>query len=464
MELSSNTTNMIWMIRGAIRRVPSMIAVSSMLLSFTTVHGRLADDLRVAPPCRARTLDLRAYATLIGTEYTCSLDLSNDLATWSWTDYGDNSLYVYPRDPSINDEYIFFSTGSSPSNLGEIGNNYWGPNIDPGSGSTCSTNCHWNTTSSSKNDAYDVQYTNANNNTYHVPVASCGDNDGFVNKSPKVQPESIKLVEQDSCHILYAKAQSYSQNQLVQKEFDTLKKFITSCPFDPNVPRAFNQIASASALILPKDSMVWVNFRYWLISMLYANTVDPNYFCECVRAISGTFYYPSDTGRAILHAINLGLAVDQWLLLNTSCDTPYLWQDYQGSRWAQRQSWLNDTSLPLDTTLPSMHELGLDTVLAKHFILNSAGSIEHILTSAIASPNPAKEGVVITFGLAKSSYVHIQLYDVLGTEVSSSHFEALFETGNQAVPISLHDLPSGTYYARIITSPGDSRTVKLVKE
>jgi photosystem II stability/assembly factor-like uncharacterized protein len=79
-------------------------------------------------------------------------------------------------------------------------------------------------------------------------------------------------------------------------------------------------------------------------------------------------------------------------------------------------------------------------------------------------PNPAREAIIITFGLQKSSLINIQLFDVMGTEVSSAHFEALFERGNQAVPLSLRDLPAGKYYARIVTSSGEARTVKLVKE
>jgi hypothetical protein len=54
--------------------------------------------------------------------------------------------------------------------------------------------------------------------------------------------------------------------------------------------------------------------------------------------------------------------------------------------------------------------------------------------------------------------------DLLGNRVSSSGFESLFEPGNKAVPISLHGLAAGTYFARVVTAYGEVQTVKLVKE
>ena len=58
----------------------------------------------------------------------------------------------------------------------------------------------------------------------------------------------------------------------------------------------------------------------------------------------------------------------------------------------------------------------------------------------------------------------IELFNVLGNEVSSAGFESLFEPGNKSVPLSLMGLPSGTYFARILTAYGEVQSVKLVKE
>ena|SRR5665213_868605 len=86
------------------------------------------------------------------------------------------------------------------------------------------------------------------------------------------------------------------------------------------------------------------------------------------------------------------------------------------------------------------------------------------IDSIAASPNPVSTGTIISFGISKEAYVKIEVFDLFGNRVSSAGFESLFEPGNKAVPISLVGLPSGTYFARIVTAYGEVQTVKLVKE
>ncbi len=112
-----------------------------------------------------------------------------------------------------------------------------------------------------------------------------------------------------------------------------------------------------------------------------------------------------------------------------------------------------------------MHDLGLDSVLKYFGMLGvSEGTAPSIISNATAYPNPTGEGTVISFGIAREAYVAINLYDVLGHQVSSSGFGSVVEPGNLSVPISLVGLPSGTYFARIQTTYGEAQTVKLVKE
>jgi hypothetical protein len=114
-----------------------------------------------------------------------------------------------------------------------------------------------------------------------------------------------------------------------------------------------------------------------------------------------------------------------------------------------------------------MQQLGLDSVL-KYAGLLGVQSIQpaSIISSAFATPNPTtSDGVVISFTTSREAYVKLDLYDLLGVQVSSSNtFENVLEPGNHAVPMSLVGLPSGTYYARIMTTYGEVQTVKLVKE
>jgi hypothetical protein len=97
---------------------------------------------------------------------------------------------------------------------------------------------------------------------------------------------------------------------------------------------------------------------------------------------------------------------------------------------------------------------------------------DSIINYVTSSPNPTGESTIITFGLNQEAYVKINLFDILGNPVSGGRvpgsggegFEGLFEPGNHEVPLSLQGLPSGTYFARILTAYGNVATVKLVKE
>jgi len=279
-------------------------------------------------------------------------------------------------------------------------------------------------------------------------------------------PLSIADTSLDSCTRMYNEAMTYQSPGVfqLQKAFDTLKRFIESCPFDPRVPNEFFDLDHAASQVLPHDTLAYLGFRMWLESVLYLNTVNPEYFCACVEDIAGTFYSNGDTGRNILLAPNRGLAVDQWLIQNTTCDTPYLARGYSGGRYAQYKSWLNDTSQPLDTTLPTMAQLGLDTLLNRYLLNSAVKQPQGFISNVAASPNPVSTGTIISFGISKEDYVKIEVFDILGNRVSSAGFESLFEPGNKAVPISLQGLPSGTYFARIVTAYGEVQTVKLVKE
>jgi hypothetical protein len=219
----------------------------------------------------------------------------------------------------------------------------------------------------------------------------------------------------------------------------------------------------------------WTEFRQWLLNVLPLRH-DAGWFCADVNAISGTFSDAAGSGNAdslsliTLENTNKSLAVLQWLIQNPLCNNPGLQEEYINTRGSQRSAWINtqDTSLvKLDTTLPSMHDLGLDSVL-KYAALLGVQSVqpESIISSAFAIPNPTtSDGVVISFTTSREAYVKLDIYDLLGVEVSSSsNFGNVLEAGNHQVPMSLAGLPSGTYYVRIMTTYGEVQTVKIVKE
>ncbi len=271
-----------------------------------------------------------------------------------------------------------------------------------------------------------------------------------------------------NCDSLRFKIWNYQGAHNWQALYDTTMKFIDSCYNDPWAPAMFQEISAAEQSLEPNDTGLWLQYQLWLESVLYLNTTNPDYFCQCVEnMVVGN---PSDDTSELLawKGMNKGLAVLRWLIQNTTCDTPRLLNMFYGARASQYSDWLNDTTVPLDTTIPSLASLGLglDTLLAKHLLYEqvSESAPPEVITNAFASPNPVNTGTEISFTMSKEAYVKIQLYDVLGHSLSGAGFEGLFQPGNKEVPISLQGLPSGTYYARIVTAYGEVQTVKLVKE
>jgi hypothetical protein len=215
-----------------------------------------------------------------------------------------------------------------------------------------------------------------------------------------------------------------------------------------------------------------LDFQQWLLSALAWNPGDPNYFCADVRTIMGTVTTGNvDTSWQQNNTeTNRSLSVLYWLIHNPLCFNPLDSELYVNSRGSQYETYLNWPGLdrdtvPFDTTIYTMQQLGLDSVLKYAELLNaSVGSEPSIITNPTAYPNPTGEGTVISFGIAKEAYVIINLYDVLGHQVTSAGFGSVVEPGNLSVPMSLQGLASGTYFARIQTTYGEAQTVKLVKE
>jgi len=207
------------------------------------------------------------------------------------------------------------------------------------------------------------------------------------------------------------------------------------------------------------------NFRTWLISALAWNPHDPTYFCADVEQIAF-----ADTNRSYVAgntALNKGMSVLYWLIHNPLCDNPDDDELYTGSRGSQLREWRDnqDTTKPLDTTIYSMHDLGLDSVLKYAAMLGvHSGHSETIIMNPSAYPNPMGKSTVVSFGISREAYVKVEVFDLLGHLAATNGFESVLEPGTYSIPISLATLPAGTYYARIMSTYGEAQTVKLVKE
>jgi hypothetical protein len=423
-----------------------------------------------------------------------SLYLSNSEQPWTWQHYGHNNIFISPTTTTTY-QPIFQSPAAlnGPLFIGSIDDNYFG-GFNPaactefsGDVSTCEPPCQWSF-GSLQND-YGVDYnastdsigngsiTTPFNYSVDLGVVSCDTGLGlYTHRSGDMRTLSILDTSPSRCQMLYNEAYSYSGNQLFQMCFDTSKALIEQCPHYYQVYNAFIWMVGALQN-LPgfNGGQPRADFLAWLESVLYLNTTDPEYFCTDVETIAEEVPgNPNDTAAfgGTFRGANRLLSVYEWLIKNTTCDSPYLEDRFMSTRQGQYMQWINDSEAGIhynyDTTLPPLDSIqqGLQELLEKHFLYATVSGTPppSILSNATANPNPMNEGTVISFSIAKEAYVKIELFDVLGKQASSYGYESLFEPGNKSVSFSLGGLPSGTYYARIITAYGEVQTVKLVKE
>jgi hypothetical protein len=159
---------------------------------------------------------------------------------------------------------------------------------------------------------------------------------GYIPKHSGCAPESVTLFDTTACQWLYNGANAYAQNDLWQMAYDTAKKHLETCPSDfGNTAHDFGIMTQAMQNLgsTPELKAAYLAF---LKSVLYYDTIHPEYFCKCVEAMEGAVPIPKDTmPGAGSRATNYGLAVVRWLILNTTCDTPGLRIEYNQSRQSQ---------------------------------------------------------------------------------------------------------------------------------
>jgi hypothetical protein len=294
---------------------------------------------------------------------------------------------------------------------------------------------------------------------------SCESGTGYIAKHSDNRPTSADSVPTGCQHLINA-VDSYSSNFLWQKCYDTAKHFIETCPKFYQSWRAFNYMNEATQGLWLNDTASYYKYQQWLKSVLYLNTTDPEYFCVCVEAIAGTFKYAGDTAKqAFSRSENRGLAVIKWLLEHTSCDTASLRRIYKSTRDDQLQTWHDDTTQTLDTTLPSIHDLGLDSLLNLHLGVGlSQSPYAASLSSFRLSTNPITSKSNLLFDLDKMVFVKAEVYDELGRMLIGDGSGHSFEPGRHQIPIDLSAYPTGAYYVRIALGDGETRTIKMIKQ
>ena len=236
-----------------------------------------------------------------------------------------------------------------------------------------------------------------------------------------------------------------------QMQYDSLRIYIQICALSDNTSWQYFNTISAADQFRSNDSTRFDSCRTWLVSVLYLNTIEPEYFCACMGSIQSTYQYGKYKEIG-------GFAVVKYLREHH----PECWGTTDEQNYQKNIQWLlghgYDTS-----KVPPLDSIGLAKIL-QHDAKNSAPS--PITVSSIdefaLQPNPAQDFVTATYLINRQAIITMSVFDILGKEVwSNSGSTESF--GEHSISIDLHNLPAGTYYVRLRTI-GEVKTVKLVHE
>lgn len=274
---------------------------------------------------------------------------------------------------------------------------------------------------------------------------------------------TIIFSQPDSCVKLRTWLGINPQSQeLYKKQYDTLRRYVESCAVLDNdwSYTAFNQISADVSYYTQDDTNRFNVYRDWLLSVVFLNTVNPYYYCACVEAMIATYQYGPYSYT------NAPLAVMKFLLENHNCASPGLQETYDQTIKSRHESWISkgDTTIPEDTTIPSLDQIGLGALLNHSGASPSTTPSQIYLASFTSSPNPFKEEMHLRFHLNRMAYTTIGIYDLLGHQVWGDGKGRSLEAGDHEILIDGKSLPEGSLYARISTGFGEVKTVKLVHE
>jgi hypothetical protein len=305
---------------------------------------------------------------------------------------------------------------------------------------------------------------------YVFPSAGITCSGGLITtKKGGIIPEATKddTISSTFCSHILSNAYQWNSDGNTESEtlaYDTMRYYITHCYLYANPIDAFGQLG------LPLDSegsmQAALNLRGFLIDALKLRS-DDAWFCRDVFCSIGTYRDPS---LALDRRDQLSIL--KFLIDNPRCGASFneFSRDYSDIRASDYQNW-QDTANgypwiheTYDTTLPSMHELGLDSVLFYASVGHYETLGSQIISNAELAPNPTMDRASLTLDIEREAYVHIEVFDLLGRKLEGIGYQGVFEPGPHQTLLDLKSLPSGSYYVHIATANNEVRTIKLVKE
>ncbi|MEP7235961.1 MAG: hypothetical protein ABI778_11765, partial [Ignavibacteriota bacterium] len=243
----------------------------------------------------------------------------------------------------------------------------------------------------------------------------------------------------DTCaHLRTWRAVNPSDEVRAQMQYDTLRLYIDKCAVsDTRSWDAFSPLSGADQY-RSDDPIRFLEFRSWLLSVLYLNTIQPEYYCACVGAISSTYEKTVDV-----------LAIMNFIRQNhREC-----WGGSNDSQYAQ------DSAAAVQgghdpNNLPSLDSLGLGALLKAGAPSSMPSISTHYLASITCSPNPFRKETTLDFTLNRMSNISLEIFDELGRPVWGDVEDppgrrkgSSLEAGTHSIHLDGNSLPSGTLYA-----------------
>jgi hypothetical protein len=271
--------------------------------------------------------------------------------------------------------------------------------------------------------------------------------------------------ETDDCQARFLRAHYLSQGGQYRQAYDSARQYLITCPNTFHSYDGFS-IATPSLQFESNDNMRWLDYRVWLKSVLYLDTLQPDqWYCSDAQGILATFQYRGATGQDY----NGAIATIDFILKGNRCpaDSFSLLSDRHGLRQDQFTNWSDTVKhpelTPLDTIEPNIDDLGLSILRGPQAGVSILPlRLKTNILSFGATESPFRNETELYFELSQPAALKIDLLDVLGREVGQPSVGELFAAGKHYAKIG-GELPNGTIYARLTMANGEVRTLKLIK-
>ncbi len=276
-----------------------------------------------------------------------------------------------------------------------------------------------------------------------------------------MSPLSVQDTNVSSCSALGA-SEGLVTDGLYDQAYDSACSYLSHCYYQSiAATEGFGALLDA-AVDTTLTPIGRASMKSFLLSVLPLRS-DDDWFCHCVNAIGASFFGDTNQTREDLSLL-------YWLMNNPRCAAYQagIAGSYTNERKDDYHLWQDTMHYPekYDSTLLTMQQMGLDTVLkisATEGVSPEAMGTQILLNAHITS-NPFTNETNLSLLIGREAYVTIQVFDLLGRQISGVGYEGVFEQGSRVIPLAMDAAPPGIYYLRISTTNNEAQTLKLTKK